>query len=186
VIDAEAARLFKSFVSITGHLNEGTEGQKLHFFHGTDIEHWLLKTMLMVFYSKRSDVSPDRFELTRHALTPFRYQLHPPLGLYLPTKTDAKKVTSFRTEPAATVALITKHDLVCGVSVSLGGLPLTLLVDGHEADFASLHETHTYRPTNLLLFRRKQVYAIAFVFDHGSKRDIWLSHGDPAAMIPSN
>jgi general stress protein 26 len=186
VVDAEAARLFKSFVSINGHLHAGTDGQKLHFFHGTDIEHWLLKTMLMVFYSKHSNVTPDRFELPRHGVTPFRYQLEPPLGLYLPTKTDANKITSFRMEPAATVSLITRHDLVCGVNVTLGGLALTLLIDGYESDFISLSETHTYRPTNLLFFRQEQVYALTFVFAQGSKRDIWFSHGDPAAMIPSN
>lgn len=186
VIDAEAARLFKSFVSINGHLTAGTEGQKLYFFHGTDIEHWLLKTMLMVFYSKHSNVVPGRFKLSRHGMMPFRYELHPPLGLYIPTKTDANNITSFRTEPAATVALITRNESVSGVNVTLGGLPLTLLVDGYESDFTSLRETHTYRPTNLLFFRQTQVYAITLVFGREAKRDVWFSHGDPVAMIPAN
>jgi hypothetical protein len=186
VIDAEAARLFKGFVSINAHLSEGTDGQRLYFFHGTDIEYWLLKTLLMVFYSKQSNITPDKFQLPRHAISPFRYELDKPFGLYVPTQTNANDLGRFQTEATASVALITKGPLVCGVNVTLGGLPLTLLIDGEGSDFVSLLKTHTYRPKNLLFFKNDQVFCIGFAFSNGSSSDIWFSHGDANATLPSN
>jgi hypothetical protein len=185
-IDREAARLFSNFARINRHLNEATDGQKLCFFNGTDIERWLLKTLLMVYHSKQTNVNPEHFRLPKHATAMFRYELGRPFGLYLPTKSLGENLAHFRTEPATSVMLITKSDLVCGIEVTLGGLPLRLMIDGHPDDFEGLSQTHTYRPKSLLFFKGTVVYCISFAFADGSGHDIWLSHGDPTAEVPTN
>jgi hypothetical protein len=185
-IDSEAARLFRNFAQINTHLHESLEGQKLYFFHGTDIERWLLKTMLMVYHAKQTNVTPATFQMPAHASNIFRYELGRPLGLYVPTKTGAAGIEFFRTEPAASAMLMTSGNLVCGITVTLGGLPLTLMIGGYESAFGSLAKTHTYRPKNLLFFKGEQVYCIGFAFQDGSNNQIWFSHGDPHASIPTN
>jgi hypothetical protein len=185
-IDSEAARLFSSFAQIHTNLHQSLDGQKLYFFHGTDIERWLLKTMLMVYYSKQTNVTPANFQMPARASSIFRHDLGRPLGLYLPTKTRGAGIESFRTESAASALLVTNGSVVCGITVTLGGLLLTLMIDGHESDFVSLAETHTYRPKHLLFFKGNEVYCIGFAFPDGSTDQIWFSHGEPDASIPVN
>lgn len=185
-IDSEAARFFASFARINTSLHQSIEGQKLYFFHGTDIERWLGKTMLMIYEAKQTNVAHPAFRMPAHVSRIFRYDFGRPFGLYLPTKTLDSSIKSFQTEAAASAILLTNGNLVCGITVTLGGLPMTLMIDGHQTDFASLAKTHTYRPKNLLFFKDDEVYCIGLAFGDGSKDQVWFSFGNPDASIPAN
>lgn len=185
-IDREAARLFSSFSKINQSLNEGIGGQSMHFFNGLDIERWLLKTMVMVYHAKQTDVNPDHFELPEYTAKLFRFELGRPMGLYVPTKSLNDEIAHFQTAPSASVMLIVKGNVVCGVEVSLGGLPLRLMIAGDKSDFDALQETHTYRPKSLIFFKGTEIYCLGFAFNQGSGHDVWFSHGDPKAEIPTN
>lgn len=183
-IDNEAARFFKAFVAIHNSLVSNAESQKLYFFHGIDIERWLLKTMLMTYYAKLSNITPETHKLPPYALNLFQSDLGRPLGLYIPTSMNINGKDFFITENAASISILTCDDVVSGVTISLGGLSLTLAIYGNDDIFHRLEMNYTYRPKNLLFFKGDEVYAIQTTFPNWQGNDIWFSSGVHNAEIP--
>lgn len=181
-IDTEAARFFNAFVSIHNSLLTNAPSQKLYFFNGIDIERWMLKTLLMTYYAKLTNITPEHFKLPTYTLKLFEYDLSQPLGLYFPTS----MTSSFVTENATSVVILTDGDLVSGVTISLGGLSLTLIISGNDEVFRQLAVNYTYRPKSLLFFKEDEVYVIQAAFPNWQGKDIWISQGDQNAKIPTN
>lgn len=184
-IDSEAARFFKAFAATHDALLKNSTSQKLHFFHGIDVERWMLKTMLMTYFAKLSNVTPEQYKLPVYVLKLFHCDLNEPFGLYVPTSTKPNGRDFFTTENATSVSILTDGDLVSGVTISLGGLCLTLVISGREEQFRQLAANYAYRPKNLLFFKGSDVYAIQMAFPNGQGKNIWFSHGIPDAGIPS-
>ena len=185
-IDSQAARFFKAFADINTSLSKNSESQKLYFFHGIDIERWLLKTMLMVYFSKLSNITPEHYRLPAYTFSLFYSDLAQPLGLYIPTSTNKEGKDFFVTENATSISILTDGDLVSGVTISLGGFNLTLIISGNEENFRRLAMNYTYRPKSLLFFKESDVYAIQMLFPNTQGKDIWFSHGNPNTEIPTN
>lgn len=183
-IDNEAARFFKAFVAINNSLISNAASQKLYFFHGIDIERWMLKTMLMTYYAKLSNITPENYKLPPYTLNLFQNDLGQPLGLYIPTSTNQNGKDSFVTANEASISILTYEDIVSGVTISLGGLSLTLVIYGNDEIFHRLAMNYTYRPKNLLFFKEGDVYAIQTTFPNWQGKDIWFSLGVPNADIP--
>ena len=182
-IDSEAARFFSAFADIHSALNGTGTSQKLYFFNGIDIDRWLIKTMLMVYYAKLSNITPDEYGLPDYARQLFSVDLRKPYGIYIPTSDSSGMKESFSTENAVSVRIHTTGVTVAGVTVTLGGLSLTLMLFGNPED-SELTNTHTYRPKNLLFFKGEEVYCISMVYPNWNGKDIWISHGEPDAEIP--
>jgi hypothetical protein len=185
-IDSEAARLFRAFTAIHESLSGEKECQKLFLFHGEDLERWMLKTMLMVYSARLTDVNADNFTLPIGVANLFDCTWPSPLGFYVPTKKSDATMASFQKENSATVSIVTKGHIVAGATITLGGLEFMLVVHGECSDFVGLQQSHTYRPKNLIFFKEKDVYAIMFAHACGSSQDIWFSHGDAKASNPEN
>lgn len=183
-IDSEAARFFRAFAATNDALLKNSTSQKLYFFHGIDIERWMLKTMLMTYFAKLSNVTPEQYKLPPYALNLFHSDLDQPLGLYVPTSTRGDGSEFFITENATSVSILTDGDLVAGITITLGGFSLTLIISGSDEHFRRLATNYTYRPKNLLFFKGDDVYAIQMAFPNWQGKDIWFSHGNPDAEIP--
>ena len=145
----------------------------------------MLKTLLMVYYARLTDVEPNKFKLPAYAFKLFYEAFPRPLGLYFPTLSNGDNVFRFATENATTVALKIVGDVVCGAEITLGGLRMVLVINPAASAFAEFERSHTYRPKNLLFFKSQEVYCVGFAFEHGSDRNISLSHGDPNGELPS-
>lgn len=185
-IDSQAARFFRAFVAIHNSLSGIQASQRLYFFDGIDIERWMLKTMLMTYYAKLSNVTPDQYKLPEYTFKLFQCDLVQPLGLYVPTSTSPTGKDFFITKNAASVSILTDGDMVSGVTISLGGFSFTLVISGNDAQFRSLAASHTYRPSNLLYFKGDDVYAIQMAFPNWQGKEIWISYADPNATIPAD
>ncbi|MDF1741190.1 MAG: hypothetical protein P1U86_18660 [Verrucomicrobiales bacterium] len=185
-IDAEAARFFSAFVSIHGALEGLNASQKFYFFSGIDIDRWMIKTLLMVYYAKLSNITPDTHNLPVHAKKMFTWDLGSPYGIYFRTKMDSGDEGRFRVEGATTVQIHTAGKTVVGVTISLGGFPMTLIFHGNPRKFGISKESHAYRPKNLVFFKGDDVYCIAMAYPKWKGEDIWISNGDSNAPIPSN
>jgi len=185
-IDNEAARFFKAFAAIHNSLEKNYASQKLYFFHGVDIERWMLKTMLMSYFAKLSNVTPEQYSLPKGIMKLFQLDLAPPLGLYIPTSTKPDGKDFFTTENATSVSILTNGNLVSGVSISLGGFSLILVISGSDEIFHRLAKNYTYRPNNLVFFKGEEVYYMQLAFHNSPGKSIVFSHGDPNAEIPNN
>ncbi|MDP1679250.1 MAG: hypothetical protein Q8L02_03885 [Candidatus Nitrotoga sp.] len=185
-IDSQTARFFKAFVAINNSLTWNFTSQKLYFFHGIDIERWMLKTMLMAYYAKLSNVTPENYKLPENSVKLFQFDLGQPYGLYVPTSINPNGADFFITENSTSVCILTEGEFVSGVRISLGGFSLTLVIYGNEDNFYRLSKSYTYRPKNLLFFRGQEVYAIQTAFPNCQGKDIWISYGNPHAEMPSS
>ncbi len=185
-IDNQAARFLKAFAAINNSLTNNTASQKLYFFHGIDLERWMLKTMLMTYFSKLSNITPEQYKLPPYTFKLFQVDLGQPLGLYVPTSTTSDGKDFFVTKNETSISILTDGDLVSGVTISLGGFSLTLVIAGNEEHFRRLAQHYTYRPKSLLFFKDDDVYAIQMTFPNWKGNDIWFSHEDPLAERPTN
>lgn len=185
-IDSEAARFFAAFARIDESLSGGSVSQRLYFFHGLDLERWLLKTLIMVYFARLTNITPQTFRLPGHAPRLFQYSLAHPLGLYFHAPVDKDGNSAFVRQNKVSVRLHTLGDLVAGATVELGGLALTLVIHGSEGLVPLSPTEYTYRPKAFLFFKGQAVYCITTVFDEGSGLDVWISHGDPTAPIPTS
>lgn len=185
-IDSEAARFFKAFAAINDSLSKNSSSQKLYFFHGIDIERWMLKTLLMTYFARLGNVTPEQYKLPAYVLNLFHGDLAEPLGLYVPTSTNPYGKDFFVTENAASISLLTDGDLVAGVTITLGGFSLTLIISGSDEHFRRLATNYTYRPSNLVFFKDEDVHYIQLAYPNWQGKAIVFSHGNPDAKLPSN
>ena len=183
-IDSEAARFFAAFAAIHGALAGLGESQKLYFFSGIDIERWMIKTLLMVYYAKLSNVTPETHTLPIHAKKMFHLDLGSPYGVYILTEEVTGEMGQFRTEDSTSVQIHTSGRTVVGVTIILGGFPIKLLFHGDPRKFG-IQKNHAYRPKNLIFFKGEDVYCISMAYPNWNGKDIWFSHGDQNAALPT-
>ncbi|WP_166827307.1 hypothetical protein [Thalassoroseus pseudoceratinae] len=185
-IDSAAARFFRAFTTIHNSLCEDMPSQQLYFFSGMDIERWMLKTMIMVYKSKQTNICPPEFELPPYIGNLFYSDYTSPLGLYMPTFGGSPDGSCFRTESATSVQLHASANIVSGVTITLGGLRLRLVVFPDVNVHEELKTRYSYRPKHFLFVREHKVHCIAMPFPNWHGADIWLSHGEENATIPYN
>lgn len=183
-LDAEAGRLFQAMRDVNSTLAKNADpSQPLYMFSGIDIERWLLKTLVMVYWARVTNI-----QMTSHRLPgKLPYWLTDgiprPYGLYFRVRTDLGEQTKHTAEHSTSVSLITHAGTVVGVDVELGGISFVLIVDGPTENF---HTTHLYRPQYLNFFRGNRVISIALVWPDHQGGIVWLSHGDRFAEIPAD
>lgn len=76
-------------------------------------------------------------------------------------------------------------DYVVGVSVSLGGLDLRLIIAGDPSAWLQKKE-FAYRPKYINFYQGNEVYSIATAWMAGKDEAIWISRGDSIAPLPEN
>lgn len=168
-IDAEAGRFFSAFAAINDAMTGRAPAQRLFLFHGTDLERWLLKTAVMTYYCGASEINPRTARLPAGYQDLFHYTLPQPYGLYFRC---GSSLGQFTTEGAVTVALSTLENELAGVTVTLGGLELRLLL---ARPSATMLTQLTYRPTTIGFVNPSQAYAIAIAYAEPGDRSVWIS-----------
>jgi hypothetical protein len=171
--------------SVESSLSRGiTPEQRLFLFEGFDIERWLLKTLLAVYFSELSNVNSRTHALPENLALAFDHSLSPPFGLYVPTFTDGGGRHTMVLNRQATVSLMRNGPTVIGVSVSLSGFTIKLLLDGHSELVANFRTQHVYRPQHINFFRGRDVVSIATAHLQGPGETIWIASDDPNAVPP--
>jgi hypothetical protein len=184
-LDAEAGRLFRAVQSIEMSFSAASFSQRLHFFAGFDLERWLAKTLVSLFRAKVTNIRPETHTLPGHLADLFASVLPPPFGLYVPVPRAGAVPVAMQVRPQAALGLLTRDSLVTGISVSLGGLELRLVVAGTDADVSAFAKDHEHRPKFLNFHDGNEVASIAFAWPNGAGREIWLSRGDANVAVPS-
>ncbi|MBD2178984.1 hypothetical protein H6F42_18845 [Pseudanabaena sp. FACHB-1998] len=188
-IDTEASRLFKTISLIEKILNGSIQSsQSLYFFAGFDIERWLLKALFATYRSRITNINPDNYTLPCYLKYFFDTSFNPPYGLYLPAKFTSDEQFQFKmsTIAEASFGLITKNNLVSGITINLGGIELKLMVAGTPSDLAAFQKTHVFRPKFINFYQGDEVFSIALAWDKGTEQCVWISRYDPTAPIPKD
>jgi hypothetical protein len=173
--------------SVENSLSQGmTPEQRLFLFEGFDIERWLLKTLLAVYFSELSDANPKTNALPENLALAFEHPLPPPFGLYVPTFTDGGGRHTMVLNREATVSLMISGPTVIGISVSLSGFTIKLLVDGSPELVANFRTQHVYRPQFINFFRGRDVVSIGTAHLEGSGEHVWIASDDPLAIPPQD
>lgn len=182
-IDYQAGRFIETVINAQDIIsNKARTNQRLYLFEGFDLERWLLKTLLNVYYARLS-VDPQKFVLPPNLKSYFFNQLQPPFGLYIPSKLDNEARYSMQIAPKAEFNLIIEGNLVCGLTVSLAGLEMKFIVAGHPQTLGNFNFQHTYRPEYINFFQEDEVISIAIVWMQKSGNALWLLP-DPEALPP--
>ncbi len=168
-IDVEAGRFFSAFGATNDAMTGRSPTQRLFLFHGTDLERWLIKTMVMTYYSGASEINPRSARLPTGYLDLFRYTLPRPYGLYIRC---GSSLGQFTTEGAVTAALSMLGNEVAGVTVTLGGLEMRLLL---ACPSASMLAQLTYRPPQIGFVDPNQAYAISIAYAEPGNRSVWIT-----------
>lgn len=156
---------------------------RAYLFAGFDLERWMLKTLLNVYYARLS-VNPQAFSLPTNIQAAFNAPLRRPFGLYVPFKKGDGDILSYSIGKKAAFNLLTEGPQVTGISATLSGLELVFLMSGtmpYSPEFAT---KHTYRPKTLVYFQGQETVSVFMGWQEGDKMDIWMSRGDPAAITP--
>jgi hypothetical protein len=182
-IDYQAGRFIEAVIRAQNvALNKANTNQRLFLFHGFDLERWLLKTLLNVYYSRQS-VDPQKFVLPSNLMNYFFYPLKPPFGVYIPSLLDNEARYSMQISPMTQVNLYVEGNLVCGLTISLAGLELRFLVAGHPETVEKFSYQNVYRPEYINFFQDDEVLSIYTIFAQGSGNVVWLLP-DPAGLPP--
>jgi hypothetical protein len=183
-LDAEAGRLFQALRDADVALRDEAEPRQSFFlFSGIDIERWLLKTLMMVYYARITSVQKISHRLPRELPYWLVDGVPPPYGLYFPVRTDMGSQHRLRSEHSATFALVTQNEMVVGVDVELGGFSFMLIASGLTE---TLNATHHYRPQHINFFRGERVISVTLVWPGNPSATVWLSHGDQFAPVPTD
>lgn len=184
-LDHQAGRLFRALRRAEEALASPGSPAPLRFyiFSGLDIERWMLKTLLAAYFAKVSNVHAPEYRLPPECLRPFFIQSAAPYGLYFPVRADDGGQKSVSIERAASISLLTHGDVVSGITVTLAGVELTLVIAGPwRIDPQRLE----HRPKFINMYAGSAVMSILFAWPGGIGREIWLSRGEPDAALPSN
>jgi len=138
----------------------------------------------MVYYSRLTNVTPDSHVLPSYTAKLFHWDLGSPYGVFIPAQDPARGISFFKTQNSTTVEIHTHENMVVGATVSLGGFQMTLLFYGNPEDFG-MTLGHVYRPRNLLFFKGEDVYCISLGCPNWTGMDVWYSHNDPNATMPT-
>ncbi len=186
-LDAEAGRLFQAVQSAEETLSSATAPiQRLYLFDGFDIERWLLKTLLAAYHARVSNIVPGTHILPDYIMRLFEHPLAPPLGLYMPVRASDGGQHELILAREASLNLLTEGNLVAGITVSLSGLELKLLIGGHPYSIQGFNSQHTFRPKFINFVQGGEVVSIGIGWVHGSDAAVWLSRGDPNAPLPQD
>lgn len=184
-LDKEASRFFKAFGEIHESFEKGIFAQKIYLFSGFDIERWFLKTLMALYFSRKSNISPEQYSLPSYILNFFDSPFYPPYGLYVKVKDKKGYGLPSKLMPTAHPALITCGDLVCGISVVFRDFDMKLMIAGTGLEFDHLHlkSTHVFRPRFINFFRDEDVFGIGFAWTNlgeNGGQSMWLSRGTKA------
>jgi hypothetical protein len=186
-IDIQAARLFHAVQSIEAALSrQKISQQRLFLFEGFDIERWLLKTLLAVYYSRVTDVAPGKFCLPDYVSRLFYSQLSPPYGLYFPAVESSGGQAQMTIAREVSVGLITERELVVGIDTKLSGRRMKYLIAGDSKELGRFGMQHVFRPKTLSFFEGPEVYCVAIASMAGSNNNVWIARGDPKAIPPED
>ncbi len=184
-IDTEAGRFFRAVYRAHSTLKDDPL-LKFYFFNGIDIERWLLKTMIMVYYAGITGVGPRTHALPNYAAGSLLVPLPDPYGLYFPIRSGDRPELPLSIEKAASVKMLTEGGSVVGVTAVLCGLPLTLMVAGAGQTLGKFREGHAHRPPFFNFFHGQDVISIGIVWEKPGNQVMWLSRGDPNAAVPAD
>lgn len=184
-LDKEAGRFIRAIRRANSSLaGEIETNQLVTFFHGFDLERWLLKTLLNIYHSGLSG-NRTQVELPSGINDRLWNTLPSPFGLYLRVKENAGDFFEMTIERNASFHLMMEGNTVIGVSVTLAGVELKLVVTGNLPYTLDFQETHVFRPKTINFFQGREVVSIMFVWIDGSPHDIWISRGDKTASHPT-
>lgn len=183
-IDTEAGRFIRTIQKADQILASRPEFPiRAYLFAGFDIERWLLKTMLNLYYSRQS-VDPQKFKLPPGLMAQFNSPVRSPYGLYVPYKYPGGEKAQFKIEKTASFALVIEDDYVIGIKVELSGFEILYLAAGFGAHNPDFLLTHTQRPKTVVFFEGQETVVINLGWVEGAQMDIWISRGDPNAKQP--
>lgn len=185
-LDREAGRFIRAIRRVDSVLgNEIKSKQIICFFHGFDIERWLLKTLLNIYHSGLS-ANRTKFQLPPDILQKFSYSFRSPYGLYLPVRdTQKDDLLEIKIKQNASFHLMSEDDKIIGVSVTLAGVEIKLIIAGTLPYTLEFQRTHVFRPKTINFFQDKEVMSILNVWIDGSPYDVWISRGDKTANHPT-
>ena len=178
-LDTEAGRLFNSIQTFSKRLSSSageTETCELRFFHRTDIERWLLKTLLNIYYSRMCGRRADT-GLLKNIGTLFDGTLRAPYGLYMAGSWNQTFSTVTANEISFTLTV--DDGIVTGVQVILSGIEFNLLIAGTAVSSDAFLAAHIYRPKTLSFSDGERVFDIYLVWENGSETTIAFSPSNP-------
>ena len=102
--------------------------------------------------------------------------LNSPFGLYLPIRDlENENLLELKIEQNASFYLMMEGNMVIGVSVTLAGIELKLIIAGTLPYTLEFQRTHVFRPKTINFFQGKEVMSIMIVWIDGSPYDVWFS-----------
>jgi len=183
-VDTQAGRFIRTVQKVDEILaNQPAFPVRAYLFSGFDIERWLLKTLLNIYYSRLS-VNPQLFTLPPNIPAAFNSPLPSPYGLYVPFIKIEGEMHSFKIQKNAEFNLITEGNTVTGIKAMLSGLQLVFILAGTLPYSQEFSTTHTQRPKTIVFFEGQESVCIMMGWTEGAKMDLWISRGDPKAKTP--
>jgi hypothetical protein len=84
------------------------------------------------------------------------------------------------------MSLVTVGNDVCGLKITLFGMPLVLMILNGESGGVPLSSNFgIWRPTYLIFFKERHVYSMTLLWEQpGPQTDVFISHGDKNVPIP--
>ncbi len=183
-IDHEAGRFMGAVQRINSDIKNISAGQlRLYFFNLFDLERWLLKSLINVYYSRLS-VDPQHFHLPDNLIRFFFEGFRKPNGLYMEVRSPGVDRLTITVKPEAGFNLMLEGNTVTGFIFSFGGISLKLIIGGFQCTTPSFVNAHIYRPKTINFFRETEVFSIAMPSEDINAADVWLAHENPDAEIP--
>lgn len=175
-MDSEAGRFIAALRSVEfALLDLETPAQRFFIFHLYDLERWLLKTLINMYYAR---LTPPGCRLPSDIMLGFFSEYDAPYGFYVQYLNPNGKERQFKFDNSVNANVILHEEVICGLAISFSGFNMVLALPSPLAHTRDFLNTHVLRPAILGFYRGQEMVSLVLGSGKGSNKKLWLRQGE--------